>query len=104
MPWLADQRFDAGPAGLGLMAAALAAGALTGVSSRAACTLARPGRSLLVAVVLTGVGAIVVGVLPSLPAVVLALAVIGVMIGYANIIAISWIQARADPAVMSAAS
>jgi MFS family permease len=100
MPWLADQRFHAGPAGLGVMAAALAAGALTGVIVAGSVTLARYGRSLMVAVVLTGVGAIGVGVLPSLPAVVVALALIGVAIGYANIIAISWIQARADPSVI----
>ena len=100
MPWLADQRFHAGPAGLGVMAAALAAGALTGVIVAGSVTLARYGRSLMIAVVLTGIGAIGVGVLPSLPAVVLALALIGVAIGYANIIAISWIQARADPSVI----
>ena len=100
MPWLADQRFHAGPAGLGVMAAALAAGALSGVIVAGSVTLARYGRSLMVAVVLTGIGAIGVGVLPSLPAVVLALALIGVSIGYANIVAISWIQARADPSVI----
>ena len=97
MPWLADQRFDAGPAGLGIMAAALAAGALTGVIVAGSLSIERRGRSLLVAVVLTGLGELGVGVLPSLPAVVLALAAIGVAIGYANIIAISWIQARVGP-------
>jgi MFS family permease len=99
MPWLADQRFDAGPAGLGIMAAALAAGALTGVIVAGSLSLDRRGLSLLVAVVLTGVGELAVGLLPSLPAVVLALAVIGVAIGYANVIAISWIQARVDPSM-----
>ena len=75
MPWLADQRFDAGPAGLGIMAAALAAGALTGVIVAGSLSIERRGRSLLVAVVLTGLGELGVGVLPSLPAVVLSLAV-----------------------------
>ena len=100
MPWLANQRFDAGPAGLGLMAAALAAGALVGVIVAGSVSVERPGRLLLGAVVLTGIGELGVGLLPSLPAVVLSLAVIGVSIGYANIVAISWIQARSDPSMI----
>jgi hypothetical protein len=100
IPWLADQRFDAGPAGLGIMAAALAAGALTGVIVAGSLSIERRGRSLLVAVVLTGLGELGVGLLPSLPAVVLSLAAIGVAIGYANIIAISWIQARVHPSMI----
>jgi MFS family permease len=100
MPWLADQRFDAGPAGLGFMAAALSAGALAGVIVAGSISPGRRGRSLLLAVVLIGIGAIGVGVLPSLAAVVIALALIGVAIGYANIVAISWIQIRVEPSMM----
>ena len=43
MPWLADQRFAAGPAGLGLLAAAWAAGALVGVVVAGSTSLERPG-------------------------------------------------------------
>ena len=100
LPWLANHRFDAGPAGLGIMAAALAAGALAGVIVAGSVSVARPGRLLLGAVVLTGIGSLGIGLLPTLPAVVLALAVIGIAIGYANIVAISWIQARADPSMI----
>ena len=100
LPWLANQRFDAGPAGLGIMAAALAAGALAGVIIAGSVSVARPGRLLLGAVVLTGIGSLGIGLLPTLPAVVVALAVIGIAIGYANIVAVSWIQARADPSMI----
>ncbi len=100
MPWLADQRFAAGPAGLGLLAAAWAAGALVGVVVAGSITLERQGRILLVAVIVCGAGEILVGVLPSLALVWLALAVVGVSIGYANIVAISWIQGRVDHAMI----
>jgi hypothetical protein len=43
---------------------------------------------------------VAVGVLVGLPGVVAALAVMGVAIGYVNIVAISWIQARVDPAMV----
>ena len=47
-----------------------------------------------------GVCEILVGVLPSLLGVWIALALMGVAIGYANIVAISWIQARVDHAMI----
>jgi MFS family permease len=96
MPWLADQRFAAGPTGLGLLAAAWAAGALIGVVVAGSIRLERQGRILLAAVIACGVSEILVGVLPSLLGVWVALALMGVAIGYANIVAISWIQARVD--------
>jgi hypothetical protein len=100
MPWLADQRFDAGPAGLGVLAAAWSVGALVGVVVAGSVTLQRPGRMLLGVVVICGVCEALVGVLPSLGAVWVALAVLGVAIGYENIVAISWIQARVDRAMI----
>ena len=96
MPWLADQRFAAGPAGLGLLAAAWAAGALIGVVVAGSIRLERQGRILMAAVIVCGVSEILVGVLPSLAGVWIVLALMGVAIGYANIVAISWIQARVD--------
>jgi MFS family permease len=96
MPWLADQRFDAGPAGLGILTAAWAAGALVGVIVAGSATVERQGRVLLGIVFLCGACEVLVGVLPSLPLVWIALAVLGISIGYANIVAVSWIQARVD--------
>ena len=99
MPWLADQRFAAGPAGLGLLAASWAAGALIGVVVAGSIRLERQGRILLGAVVVCGVSEVLVGVLPLL-GVWIVLALMGVAIGYANIVAISWIQGRVDHAMI----
>ncbi len=100
MPWLADQRFAAGPAGLGLLAASWAAGALIGVVVAGSIRLEKQGRILLGTVVVCGVSEVLVGVLPSLLGVWIVLALMGVAIGYANIVAISWIQARVDHAMI----
>ena len=99
MPWLADQRFAAGPAGLGLLAASWAAGALIGVVVAGSIRLERQGRILLGAVICAA-SEILVGVLPSLSASGSSLRLMGVAIGYANIVAISWIQARVDHAMI----
>jgi MFS family permease len=100
MTWLAARRFDAGPAGLGLMEAGWAAGALVGIVAAGNVNLLRQGRLVIAAVGLSGVAMAAVGVLPWLPAVIAALAVMGVSIGYVNIVLISWMQARIEPALL----
>src|SRR5262249_22649100 len=81
LPWLTEHRFDAGPAGLGVLAASWAAGALVGVVVAGSIRLDRQGRILLAAVVVSGVMAILVGVLSSFAGAWLALAAMGVAIG-----------------------
>jgi MFS family permease len=99
MPWLAERRFDAGPAGLGLMAAAWAAGALAGTVLAGSLRLERGGRIVLAGIAAAGISMAVVGLALWMPAVVTALAVMGVAIGYVNVVAISWLQARVEPAM-----
>lgn len=94
MPWLAEVRFDAGPVGLGLMAAAWSAGALAGILLAANQRLERQGRVLVAAIAVSGVAMMVVGAAPWLAVATIALAVMGAMIGYVNILAMSWLQAR----------
>jgi DHA3 family tetracycline resistance protein-like MFS transporter len=94
MPWLAEIRFDAGPTGLGLLTAGWAAGALAGTLVAGNLHLARAGRILLVAVGGSGIGMLVVAVSPWIGLTTLALAAMGVLIGFTNIIAVSWLQAR----------
>jgi MFS family permease len=94
MPWLAEIRFDAGPTGLGLMSAAWAAGALAGTLIAGNVRVRRQGVTLLALVAVAGVSMLVVGTAGWLPAVIAALAVMGLAIGYVNIVAISWLQAR----------
>jgi len=99
MPWLAERRFDAGPAGLGLMAAAWAAGALVGTVVAGSLKLERGGRIVLAGIAASGFAMAVVGLAGWMPVVVLALAVMGVAIGYVNVVAVSWLQARVEPSM-----
>jgi len=94
IPWLAEMRFDAGPAGIGLLSAAWALGALAGTLVAGNLRLERNGVVLLGSVLVSGVAIMVVGIAPWLPAVAIAFAVMGICIGYVNILAISWLQAR----------
>jgi MFS family permease len=97
MPWLARVRFDAGPVGLGLLTAAFAVGALGGTLLAANIRLERQGRRLLGLLGLTGLAMLVVAVAPAIGLVFVALAVMGLAIGYTNIVAVSWLQTRVDP-------
>ena len=94
MPWLAEIRFDAGPTGLGLMSAGWAAGALAGTLIAGNVRVRRQGATLLALVAVAGAAMLVVGTAGWLPAVIAALVVMGLAIGYVNIVAISWLQAR----------
>jgi MFS family permease len=94
MPWLAEIRFDAGPTGLGLMSAGWAAGALAGTLIAGNVHVRRQGATLLALVAVAGAAMLVVGTAGWLPAVIAALVVMGLAIGYVNIVAISWLQAR----------
>lgn len=100
MAWLAQNRFDAGPLGLGVMAAGFAAGALLGTVLAGNAGLERQGRIVLSGVVAAGLAMVAVGVLDWLPGAVVALFVMGLAIGYTNVVAISWLQARVDPALI----
>ncbi len=99
-PWLASQRFAAGPTGLGLMEAGWAVGALIGILAAGSVRLDRQGRVILAGLAVSGSAMALVGVLYWLPGVIVMLAVMGVAIGYTNIIAMSWLQARVDPGMV----
>ena len=99
IPWLAQRRFDAGPMGLGLMEAGWAAGALVGIIVAGNVRLERQGRMVVGAVAAAGLMMVAVGTLGSLPVVVAALAVMGVSIGYVNIVAV-WLQGRVQPSMV----
>jgi MFS family permease len=100
MAWLAQQRFDAGPMGLGLMEAGWAAGALVGIVLAGNVRIERQGRVVVGSVAVAGLMMAAVGTLGSLPVVVAALAVMGVAIGYVNVVAVSWLQGRVRPAMV----
>lgn len=100
MPWLAEIRYDAGAVGLGLLTAGWAAGALGGTLIAGNIRVARAGRILLAAIGVSGAAMLVVGAAPWLVLAAAALAVMGVMVGFVNIIAITWLQARIVPEML----
>ena len=94
MPWLAEIRYAAGPTGLGLLTAGWAAGALGGTVVAGNLHVARPGRVLLLAIGISGAAMLVVAVAPWIALATTALVVMGALIGFVNIIAVSWLQSR----------
>ena len=100
MPWLAEIRYDAGPTGLGLLTAGWAAGALGGTLIAGNVRVERAGRILLAAIGVSGAAMVVVGASPWLVLAAASLAVMGAMIGFVNIVAITWLQARIVPEML----
>ena len=100
MPWLAQIRFGAGPVGLGLLTAGYAVGALGGTVLAGNATSRAQGRRLLATLGVSGVAMLVVALAPSIWVVFGALGVMGGLIGYTNIVALSWLQRRVDPAMI----
>ena len=100
MPWLAQLRFHAGAAGLGLLAAGWAVGGLAGTVIAGSARLERQGRVLLLAIAVSGLAMAGVGLAGSLVVAFLLFAIAGLCIGYVNIVAISWLQARVELAML----
>ncbi len=96
MPWLAELRYHAGAAGLGLLAAGFGVGSLAGTLIAGNARLERQGRILLVGIAVAGLAMAGVGLADSLAVAFLLFAVAGLCIGYVNIVALSWLQARVE--------
>ena len=101
LPWLSDRVFDAGSVGFGVMLAAFGAGALAG-SVLCGATGGRIGGSgMLTGLIgVMGAGLVVLGVAPSLPLAIVVLAAMGLGVGYANVLVITWFQRRTEPAML----
>jgi hypothetical protein len=100
MPWLAELRYHAGAAGLGLLAAGWAAGSLAGTLIAGNARLERQGRVLLAAIAVSGITVGGVGLAGSILVAALLFALGGLCIGYVNIVAVSWLQARVEMAML----
>jgi MFS family permease len=101
LPWLADQVFDAGSVGFGLLLGAWGAGALAGgLLCGATGGRIGSGQALLVLIALLGLGMIGVGLSTVLPLTLVVLAAMGVIVGYLNVLVISWFQRRTDPSML----
>lgn len=98
LPWLATHRFEGGSAALGALFAGFAGGALVG--ALVAGSLGSPRHlGLIVLAILTavGVGLATLGFASNAALAVAILAAMGLGIGYLNVVAIAWLQARTDP-------
>ncbi len=98
---MADNKFDGGAGAFGFMLAAFGAGALVGAIVGGSVGRVRElgwvtvGTSLAI-----GVGFSFMGVAPSVPAVMLIGALVGVGIGFTNVRIVAWLQARTPEAMI----
>ena len=101
LAWLANVRFEGGPALFGLMFAGFGAGAVVGAV--VAGSMARPRRFGMVVLGLAIVFALQMAALGIAPNALIATAGLvgaGLAAGYLNVTVISWLQARSDPALL----
>ena len=92
---LADSRFAGGPAAFGLLFSAFGAGAVVGAIG--AGSIPRPphlGAILMGGAILLGIGLAAIGVAPTLTIALAIHAVMGVLVGFLNVQAVAWLQAR----------
>jgi MFS family permease len=101
LPWLADQRFGADASTFGLLLAGFGLGALVGALLAGSLDRApRQGTLLLTIAGGLGLGMAAIG-LAAQPTVVLAiLAVMGLGIGYINVVVMAWLQAHVEPTMI----
>ena len=97
LPALAYQRFDQGAAALGGGYAAFGLGAVAGALGAGAFRAPRLMWVLLGATALFGAGLAAAGFAPTLPLLLTALGLMGVIAGGSNPHLLSWIQRRTDP-------
>lgn len=100
IPWLAELRYHAGAAGLGVLVAGWAIGGLFGTLAAGNVRLDRPGGIVLVGLAVAGITVAAAGVAPTLPVATAAFAVGGLAVGFTNIVVISWLQARVEAAML----
>jgi hypothetical protein len=101
LAWLAEERFDAGSVGFGVLFSAWGAGALIGAIAGGSITrVPRFGTVLLGAACLIGIGFAAIGVAPSVGVALAIIAPIGVLIGFINVQYISWLQRRVEPELL----
>ena len=92
---LADTRFAGGSAAFGLLFSAFGAGAVVGAIG--AGSIPRPphlGAILMGGAILLGIGLAAIGVAPTLTIALAIHAVMGLLVGFLNVQAIAWLQAR----------
>ena len=92
---LADTRFAGGSAAFGLLFSAFGAGAVIGAIG--AGSIPRPprlGTIVMVIAILLGIGLAAIGLAPTLAIALVIHAFMGLLVGFVNVQAIAWLQAR----------
>ena len=101
IPWLANVRFDGGPALLGLLFAGFGGGALVGaVLAGSLGAPRRQGVVILSIAAVLGLAIALIGLVPAAALVAIVLVIAGLGVGYINVLVIAWLQARVDPAML----
>ena len=101
LAWLASNRFEGGSVAFGFMFAGFGAGALVGaILAGSLRTPRHQGAVLLTVAGSLGIALAAVGFAPSAVVATAMLAPMGMGIGYINVLAIAWLQARTDPAML----
>jgi len=101
LAWLANVRFEGGPALMGLMFAGYGAGAVTGaVIGGSTARPRRFGMVVLGLAMVLGIQMAALGLAPNALLVSVGLVLAGLASGYLNVSVISWLQERSDPALL----
>jgi MFS family permease len=101
LPWLADNRFDAGAAGFGIMVSGFGAGALIGAIVAGSIRSFRHRGAVLMGVSATlGLGLGLIGIAPNVAVVTGLTFAMGLGVGFINVIVITWVQQRTETAIL----
>jgi len=101
LPWLADNRFDAGAAGFGIMVSGFGAGALIGAIVAGSIKSFRHRGAVLMGVSATlGIGLGLIGIAPNVAVVTGLTLAMGLGVGFINVIVITWVQQRTETAIL----
>jgi MFS family permease len=101
LPWLADNRFDAGSAGFGIMVSGLGAGALIGaVVAGSLKHIRHRGAVLMIMSGSLGIGLALIGLAPNVAVVTGLMFAMGLGVGFVNVIVITWVQQRTETALL----
>jgi MFS family permease len=101
LPWLSANRFDAGSAGFGVMISGFGAGALVGAIVAGSLQRIRHQGGIVLAIgALLGLGLAAIGLAPGIAVVTLIALAMGLGVGFINVMVVSWIQGRTDPAML----
>lgn len=101
LPWLAEFRFDEGPAAYGIMIAGFGAGALLGtIAAGSLPRVTNLGFVMLGLAFVLGVALAAIAVAPSVPVALGILAVIGLGAGFLNVRIVAWLQARVESSMI----